>query len=84
MALALAAPNSAAEAKNHAPVSRYLALHHRSVDPRAISLVPAGPAFFLFDGSRFYVPAPQEPETDGLSRNPDDCAKYGCIDNGGG
>jgi hypothetical protein len=43
-----------------------------------------GPAFFLFDGSRFYVPAPQEPETDGLSRNPDDCAKYGCIDNGGG
>jgi hypothetical protein len=21
--------------------------------------------------------------TDGLSRNPDDCAKYGCIDNGG-
>lgn len=22
-------------------------------------------------------------ETDGLSRNPDDCAKYGCIDNGG-
>ena len=22
------------------------------------------------------------PETDGLSRNPDDC-KYGCIDNGG-
>jgi hypothetical protein len=30
------------------------------------------------------VPAPREPETDGLSRNPDDCAKYGCIDNGGG
>jgi hypothetical protein len=23
------------------------------------------------------------PETDGLSRNPDDC-NYGCIDNGGG
>ena len=22
-------------------------------------------------------------ETDGLSRNPDDCLKYGCIDNGG-
>jgi hypothetical protein len=22
-------------------------------------------------------------ETDGLSRNPDDCAKHGCIDNGG-
>ena len=84
MALALAAPGSAAEAKNHAPVSRYLALHHRSVDPRAISLVPAGPAFFLFDGSGSSVPALQKPETDGLSRNPDDCVKYGCIDNGGG
>jgi len=22
-------------------------------------------------------------ETDGLSRNPGDCATYGCIDNGG-
>ena len=31
-----------------------------------------------------YVPAPRKPETDGLSRNPDDCAKYGCIDNSGG
>ena len=31
-----------------------------------------------------YVPAPRKPETDGLSRNPDDCVKYGCIDNGGG
>jgi hypothetical protein len=30
MALALAAPSSAAEVKNHAPVSRYLALHHSS------------------------------------------------------
>jgi hypothetical protein len=32
----------------------------------------------------FYLPAPRKPEIDGLSRNPDDCAKYGCIDNGGG
>ena len=31
-----------------------------------------------------YVPAARKPETDGLSRNPDDCAKYGCIDNSGG
>jgi len=23
-------------------------------------------------------------ETDGLSRNPEDCASYGCVDNGGG
>jgi hypothetical protein len=84
VALALAAPSSVAEAKNHAPVSRYLALHHRSVDPRAAAQVPAAPAFFRFDGSGSYVPAPRKPETDGLSRNPDDCVKYGCIDNGGG
>ena len=82
--LALEAPTFAAEARNHAPVSRYLALHHRSVDPRTTALVPAAPAFFLFDGSGSYVPAPRKPETDGLSRNPDDCVKYGCIDNGGG
>jgi hypothetical protein len=31
-----------------------------------------------------YVLAPRKPETDGLSRNPDDCATYGCIDNSGG
>jgi hypothetical protein len=31
-----------------------------------------------------YVPAPRKAETDGLSRNPDDCPKYGCIDNSGG
>jgi hypothetical protein len=81
--LALEAPTFAAEARNHAPVSRYLALHHGSVDPRAAAQVPAGPAFFLFDWSGSYVPAPRKPETDGLSRNRDDCAKYGCIDNGG-
>jgi hypothetical protein len=82
MALALAAPSSVAEAKNHAPVSRHLALHHGSIDPRAAAQVPA--AFFLFDWSGSYAPAARKPETDGLSRNPDDCAKYGCIDSGGG
>jgi hypothetical protein len=82
--LALAAPSSVAEAKNLAPVSRHLALHHGSVDPHAAAQVPAAPAFFLFDGSGSYVPAARKPETDGLSRNPDDCAKYGCIDSGGG
>jgi hypothetical protein len=66
--LALAAPSSVADAKNLAPVSRHLALHHGSVDPRAVAQVPAA----------------RTPETDGLSRNPDDCAKYGCIDSGGG
>jgi hypothetical protein len=82
--LASEAPTFAAEARNHAPVSRHLILHHRSVDPRTTALAPAAPAFFLFDGYGSYVPAPRKPETDGLSRNPDDCVKYGCIDNGGG
>jgi len=49
--------------------------HHRVADfAKARALVSPGSD----------VPAPREPETDGLSRNPDDCAKYGCIDNGGG
>jgi hypothetical protein len=49
--------------------------HHRVAEfAKARALVSPG----------FYVPAPRKPETDGLSRNPDDCAKYGCIDNGGG
>jgi hypothetical protein len=81
--LALAAPTFAAEAGNHAPVSRHLTLHYRSVDPRPTALAPVtGPLWPNFFGS--YVPAPRKPETDGLSRNPEDCARYGCIDNGGG
>jgi len=82
-ALALATPNSTAYAAGASPVSRHLTLHHRSVDPRAIAEVPATPALFTpgFFGS--YVPAPREPETDGLSRNRADCVRYGCIDSGG-
>jgi hypothetical protein len=49
--------------------------HHRVADfAKARALVSPGS----------YVPAPRKPETDGLSRNSDDCEKYGCIDNGGG
>ena len=48
--------------------------HHRVADfAKAKALSPGS-----------YVPAPRKPETDGLSRNPDSCAKYGWIDNGGG
>jgi hypothetical protein len=83
-ALAVAAPNSVAHAGSSAPVSRYLTFHHKSVDPRAIAEVPTAPAFFSLGSFGSYVPAPREPETDGLSRNRDDCVKYGCIDNGGG
>jgi hypothetical protein len=82
--LTLVAPTFAAEAGNHAPVSRHLTLHHRSINPRPTALAPAatGPLWPDFFGA--YVPALRKPETDGLSRNPEDCARYGCIDNGGG
>jgi hypothetical protein len=82
--LALEAPTFAAEARNHVPVSRHLTLHHRSLDRRTTALAPAATGLFWpgFFGS--YVPAPTKPETDGLSRNPDDCARYGCVDSGGG
>jgi hypothetical protein len=56
----------------------------RNWDPRAIANVPAAPAFFPFDWAGSDGRAPRKPETDGLSRNPDDCVKYGCVDNGGG
>jgi hypothetical protein len=82
-ALALATPNSVAEAGSVAPVSRYLTFHHNFVDPRAIAEVPTAPAFFSLGSFGSYVPAPRKPETDGLSRNRADCVRYGCIDNGG-
>ena len=81
-ALALAAPNSIAHAGGATSVSRHLTVHH-IVDPRATAEVPATPAFFLLPAFGSYVPAPRKPETDGLSRNPADCVKYGCIDSNG-
>ena len=83
-ALALAAPSTVAVAGGDAPVSRYLTFHYKSVDPRAVAQVPAKPALFSLPFFGSYVPAPRTPETDGLSRNPNDCVRYGCIDNGGG
>jgi hypothetical protein len=82
-ALVLAAFDSAAEAGSTTTVTRHLTLHHESVDPRATAQVPTAPAFFLLPSFGSYVPAPREPETDGLSRNRADCVRYGCIDNGG-
>jgi hypothetical protein len=54
----------------HAPRAFQLEM----LDPRAFALTPAP------------VPAPtaRQLETEGLSRNPDDCVKYGCIGVGGG
>ena len=79
-ALALAAPNSVAEASSVAPVSHYLR-HESVVDARALAQVPGAPRLFVSDFFGPYVPAPRKSETDGLSRNPGDCV-YGCIDNG--
>jgi hypothetical protein len=60
-------------------------MHHRAV------VFYGDPFAGLFSPARAEAPPaaslrrdPIKPrETDGLSRNPDDCA-YGCIDNGGG
>ena len=81
-ALALAAPDSVVQAGSPAPVGRYRTVHH-IVDPRATAEVPATPALFWPGLFGSYVPAPRKPETDGLSQNPADCVKYGCIDSNG-
>jgi len=87
LGIVLAAPVSfyATERPSRASHS-HQTMHHRAVvrygDPFA------GP----FSAARADAPPsgslwrdPIKPrETDGLSRNPDDCASYGCIDNGGG
>ena len=79
--LALAVSTFAVEATNYMPVSHHLTSHYRPVDPPTAPAPAATGPFWPNFGS--YVPAPRKPETDGLSRNPEDCAGYGCIDNGG-
>jgi hypothetical protein len=73
----LAVPASAyAELAASGPVYTHRVIHHRSVVARAQATVPAlayAPARLYWFGDH---------ETDGLSRNRDDCVKYGCIDNG--
>ena len=76
LGIALAGPVSAdAGLSAYGPVRAHRVLHHRSVVARApaplAALVPAKPAF-------------GDNETDGLSRNPDDCVTYGCVGVGGG
>ncbi len=76
LGIALAAPLSADALGG--PVHYYRTIRHRSVAMRAEApgqaaiFAPARPATF------------GDHETDGLSRNPDDCVTYGCIDSGGG
>jgi hypothetical protein len=73
LGIALAVP-LAAKAAPSERAWRHVPHHHRTVvtraqAPRAAILAAARPAF-------------GDNETDGLSRNPDDCVTYGCIDNG--
>jgi len=59
--------------------------HRQAVDAGATAYAP--PIVFPFFGlwaNSSTVHQSGVHETDGLSRNPDDCAKWGCIDNGGG
>jgi hypothetical protein len=80
--LALAAPTFVAEARNHVPMNGHLTSHYRSVDPpTAPAPGTIGPFWPDFFGP--YVSAPRKSDTDGLSRNPEDC-NSGCIDNGRG
>jgi hypothetical protein len=75
-----AAPVAAASSENDVKPIHHLdrAIHHRTLVTRAEALVPA--TIFPGRGPPYAV---NYHETDGLSRNPDDCLKYGCIDNGG-
>jgi hypothetical protein len=71
-------PNATAPApQESSPAHR--AIHHRTLVARAEAPVPA--TIFPRRGPSPY-PLNYH-QTDGLSRNPDDCLKYGCIDNGG-
>jgi hypothetical protein len=76
LGIALAAPLPVYAALG-APVHHHLAIHHRTVVMRAEAGVKAAildPAQTATFGGH---------ETDGLSRNPEDCVTYGCIDSGG-
>ena len=73
--IGLAAPMSAhAGPDAYGPVHHYRAIHHRSVGAPAEA---SGPAVVLARVTR----NPSAFELEGLSRNPDGCAKYGCIGN---
>jgi len=80
LGIALAAPLPTYAAMNaHRPVRHGRAIHHRSLAMRAQAPAPA--PWAILGPAR--SPAFGDTETDGLSRNPDDCVTYGSIDNGG-
>jgi hypothetical protein len=83
LALGIALTSLAAFAANDASgqqLHSYRAIHHRTAVARAEAPTPAT----LFPARGPWPYPLSTHETDGLSRNPNDCVKYGCIDNGGG
>jgi hypothetical protein len=54
------------------------------ITAEAASRMPASELPTIFKDPNPLVPYPYNiHETDGLSRNPDDCARWGCVDVGG-
>jgi hypothetical protein len=87
LGLALAAPVAAyaydgasATIRHHHMLVIHRSVVHRSVQVTALASAPAAAPVLGF-WSPTYIPAPEEHETDGLSRNPNDCITYGCVDN---
>jgi hypothetical protein len=78
-----AAPENAANPFHRHPVARHRVVDHRqALDSRAVAYAPVLPFFGLLPyASSVYNHSSHE--TDGLSRNPDDCVRWGCVDNSG-
>jgi hypothetical protein len=89
LGIALASPVVGAASKNAAdsfhrrPVARHrVADRRQALDSRAVAYAPVLPFFGLLPyASSVYNDSSHE--TDGLSRNPDDCVRWGCVDNSG-
>ena len=62
------------------PFPSYRTIHHSSVEAHAPTLPPQPE----FAAARPWPYPYNTHATDGLSRDPDDCASYGCVDTGGG
>ena len=70
----------------HRPVQSHRTVHHSGFARYdALFAAPAiGPRAEVNPAAK-PLPSPSNShETDGLSRNPEDCVRYGCVDNGGG
>ena len=86
LGIVLASPVAAyAIERSHAPVLGHRAIHHRAVVYHDTTFVRRGLAARAEApvGARPWRDPYKPSETDGLSRDPDACASYGCVDSGG-